>query len=236
MDIEERAKQIAEEIGENDSAKEKTQENNLPSTSSEDISLKGLNNEFLKKQVEMGNSLQDITTDYAKSITIGQIFDDDSEEGQKYRKELADEQKDTLKESYKQDKVKEKTKTISEKQKKAEAFYKSFRPILEFDFDNLIKRKVNKEDDKIKKTYDDRSYGISLMVLMLILLTIPYCFVTIFLAGLNGLNAILEEINTFGKIAKWIALSLLIIVFALLLIYGAILGIESIFGVTIIPH
>ena len=238
MDIEQRAKELAEE-----NSIEEEQNENLPSADSSnlpsafpsgDVSFKDLNNQFLKKQVEMGNSLQEIATDYAKATTLNDIFADNSEEGKKYREDLAKQQKDTLKESYKQDSVKEKTKTITEKQKKAEAFYKSFRPILEFDFDNLIKAK-NKED-KPKKTYEDRSYGIPLMVLMLLLLTIPYCFVTIVLSALNGLNAILEQINSFGKIARGIAITLLIVIFVAILVYTTLLGIDKIFGTDIIPN
>lgn len=240
MDIEQRAKELAE----NETLEEKSTEiitasnsDNLPSNFPEgNVSFKDLNSQFLKKQVEKGNTLQEIATDYAKATTLNDIFADESEEGKKYREDLANQQKETLKESYKQDNVKEKTKTIEEKQKKAEAFYKSFRPILEFDFDNLIKREDKDKPEKPKKTYEDRSYGITLMVMMLILLTIPYCFVTIVLSALNGLNAILDEINTFGKVARGIALTLLIITFVAILVYTTLLGIDKIFGTDIIPN
>jgi len=202
-----------------------------------ELNLKTLQNEFLRKQVENGKSITDISMDFAKGKVITEILSDDSDEADKYKKELAKEQKDTIKESFKQDKVAQKTKTIEEKQKKAEAFYKSVRPILEFDFSNLIKKKYKKEDDGIEtkpKTYEDRSYGIPLMCLMLFLLTIPYCIITIILAIFNGINAIFEAIATFSKIARYIALSIFIIAIGVLVIYFALMGIDALFGTHII--
>ena len=138
--------------------------------------------------------------------------------------------KDTLKESFKQDKVRQQKQTIAEKQQKAEAFYLSFRPILEFDFSNLVKGSKSEKE----KTYQDRSYGIPLMVLMLCLLTIPYCIITIILAIFNGLNAVFEAVNNFGKIARAIVLSICFIVLALLAVYCILLGIEALFNIEII--
>lgn len=237
MDIEKRAKELIEEdnlkINNELSKIEEKNGENLPSNNLPANTLQSLQDEYIHSRIKNGASLNEITADFAKATTTTDIMNDDSVEGEKYRNDLKKEQKKILKESFKQDKVKGETETLNEKQKKAEAFYTSFRPILEFDFDNLIKKKENK-DEKIKKTYQDRSYGIPLMVLMLILLTPFYCAITIILASLNGLNSILEQINTFGKVARYIALSVLIIVFAILIIYSAILGIENLFNVDII--
>jgi hypothetical protein len=203
----------------------------------DEINLKNLQNEYLKKQVEKGNSLAEISMDYAKANITNEIFEDDSDETDKYKKELAKERKDTIKESFKQDKISQQTKTIDEKQRRAEAFYKSVRPILEFDFSNLINKKHKKEDGDIEskpKTYEDRSYGIPLMCLMLLLLTIPYCIVTIVLAIFNGINAIFEAIATFSKTARIIALSIFIIALGVLVVYCALLGIDALFGTHII--
>ena len=190
-----------------------------------------IQNEFLQKQVEEGKTLTDITTDFAKAKVTSDLLGEDNKE---FQKELAEERKDTLKESFKQDKVRQQKQTIAEKQQKAEAFYLSFRPILEFDFSNLVK--VSKEDPNkpVEKTYKDRSYGIFLMVLMLCLLTIPYCIITIILAVFNGLNAVFEAVNNFGKIARAIVLSICFIVLALLAVYCILLGIEALFNIEII--
>lgn len=236
MDLEQRAKELAENEQKNTP---ETNNSNVP-ISQEDFSFNSLQQDFLKNQVAQGKTLNEISTDFTKALVTGDILNNKDPEAEKFRKELADQQKETLKESFKQDTYSEQTKTIDEKQKKAEAFYKSFRPILEFDFDNLIKKKEtktkNQEEEKHQKTYEDRSYGIPLMVLMLILLTLPYCGVSILLALFNGVNAILEEVNTFGKVARYIVLSMVVIIFAILIIYISLCGIERLFNVDIIPN
>lgn len=237
MDIKQRAIELIEQenlkVNNELSKIEETSENNLPANISSKNTLQSLQEEYINTRIKNGASLNEITSDFAKATTTTDIMNDDSDEGEKYREDLKKEQKKILKESFKQDKIKGENETLQEKQKKAETFYTAFRPILEFDFDNLIKRKDSK-DEKPKKNYQDRSYGITLMVFMLILLTPFYCAVTIILASLNGLNSILEQINTFGKVARYIALSILIIFFVILIIYGSILGIENLFNVDII--
>lgn len=236
MDLEQRAKELAE--NEQKNLPTENGDTNLPAPS-EEFSFNSLQQDFLKKQVAQGKTLNEISTDFTKALVTGGILNDKDPEAEKFRKELAEQQKETLKESFKQDTYSEQTKTIDEKQKKAEAFYKSFRPILEFDFDNLIKKKDGKtksQEQTSQKTYADRSYGIPLMVLMLILLTLPYCGVSILLALFNGINAILEEINTFGRVAKYVVLSVVVIIFAILLIYISLCGIEKLFNVNIIPN
>lgn len=230
MNLEEKANELAKQ-------EEAKGRELAPQSNNEEMDLKKLQNEYLKKQVEKGNSITDISMDFAKAKITNEIFSDDSDEADKYKKELAKEQKGTIKESFKQDKVAQKTKTIEEKQKNAEAFYKSVRPILEFDFSNLIKKKHKKEDDNIEpkpKTYEDRSYGIPLMILMLFLLTMPYCVITIILAVFNGINAIFEAIATFSKIARYIAMSIFIIALGVLVVYCALLGIDALFGTNIV--
>ena len=193
-------------------------------------SLQDLQEEYLKKQVENGSTLNDITNDFAKAKVTSKLLDETDKENEKFHKELKEEQKETLKESFKQDKIKQQKQTLEEKQKKAEAFYLSVRPILEFDFGNLVKSKT----EKTIKDYKDRSYGIPLMCLMLLIFTPIYCIVSIVLAIFNGINAILETISTFGKISRFIALSIFIIAIGSLVVYGAILGVEQLFNVEII--
>lgn len=196
--------------------------------------LDDLQERFLQKQVDDGKSLSEITTDYAKAKTTSEIIKNEHGEYDKLHKEFAEEQKETLREGFKQDKIKSQTATLTEKQKKAEAFYISFRPILEFNFDNLIKKKDNGKEQVVQKRYEDRSYGIPLMVLMLFLFVVPYCVVSLVLAVFNGVNAVFEQISTFGKIAKSIVLSITIIAISILVVYFALLGIDALFGTDII--
>ena len=196
------------------------------------VQLEDLQEKFLEKQVQEGKTISQITEDFAKAKTTSDIMRNEDGQYDKLHKELAQEQKETLKESFKQDKVEQQAKTLSAKHEKAEAFYVSFRPILEFDFSPLIHKKVKEELPP--KTYKDRSYGIPLMLLMLALFVVPYCAFSIILALFNGVNAIFEAIATFGKIARVIATSVFIMIILGLVVYGALLGIDAIFGTTIV--
>lgn len=190
--------------------------------------------DYLQKQVDDGKSISEITDDFVKAGVTSQIIKDEDGKYEKFHEELAEERKETIKESFKQDRVKKQAETLNAKQQKAEAFYVSFRPILEFDFSPLIHKKEKDDKEKVEKTYKDRSYGIPLMVLMLFLFIVPYCVFSIVLALFNGINAIFEAIATFGKIAKVIALSIFIILIACLAIYFLMLGIDAIFGTSIV--
>lgn len=224
--------EIEREINERASAMVKSQKGeNLPS-SEKPVNLDSLQSDYLKKQVNDGKSLTDITSDFAKAKVTSDIIKNEDGEYDELHKELAEEQKETLKESFKQDRVTKQADTIKAKQKKAEAFYVSFRPILEFDFSHLIHKEQDKEVQP--KQYQDRSYGIPLMVLMLLLFVVPYCGVSIILALLNGLNAIFEAIATFGKIARVMATSIFVIILLALIVYCALLGIDALFGTNIV--
>lgn len=232
--LEERARAIEEQLSEEQSQQQDTVKELVLSEDAQPISLQEIQNKFLQTQVEKGQTLTDISMDFAKAKVTNEIINAQTPDAEKYREDLAKEQKETIKESFKQDHAKEQTKTLQEKQKKAEAFYTAFRPILEFDFSNLIKKKDN--SDSKPKTYSDRSYGIFLMVGMLLVLTVPYFLVSIVLALFNGLNAILEEINTFGKIAKYVVLSIVIIFFGVLIVYCTLMGIDHFFGTSILAR
>ena len=232
--LEERARAIEEQLSEEQSRQEDTVKDLVLSDEAQPISLQEIQNKFLQKQVEKGQTLTDISMDFAKAKVTNELMTAQTPDAEKYLEDLAKEQKETIKESFKQDHEKEKTKTLQEKQKKAEAFYTAFRPILEFDFSNLI----NKEEktERKPKTYSDRSYGIFLMVGMLLVLTLPYFLVSVVLALFNGINAILEEINTFGKIARYIVLTIVIIFFAVLIVYCTLMGIDHFFGTSILAR
>lgn len=229
--LEERAKQIEEEL--NDTQLPSTEVNKGGSLTVGESTLQDLQNKFLQKQIEGGKTLTEISTDFAKASVTNEIINSDTEENREFRKGLAKRQKKALEEGFTQDVEKGKTRTIEEKKKKAEAFYSAFRPILEYDFSNLIKKDDEKER-RASKTYEDRSYGIWMMIGMLLFLTVPYFIISFILALFNGINAILEEINTFGKIAKYVVLSIVIIFFSVLIVYCTILSIDHVFGTSIL--
>jgi hypothetical protein len=198
-------------------------------------SIDSLNAIYMEEQIKSGKSITDISTDFAKAKVTSDIIKNEDGKYNSLHKELAEEQKETLKQSFVKDKVKEQTGTITAKQEKAEAFYTSVRPILEFDFSHLVHGKKSDGSELVVNapktaTYKDRSYGISLMCLMLALLVIPYCAFSILLAVLNGINAIFEAIATFGKVARTIATTLFIAIMMCLIVYMIIAGIDSLFG------
>ena len=151
-----------------------------------------------------------------KEIVHALTLEKSVEETRENRDFLADIKKtkqDELKLNFENKVLEEERKKLEAKQNKAEAFYKSFRPILEFDFSNLRKvqkKRVIKDGEKADdmrlfrrkdgteyiyereqpKTYADRSYGIPLMVLILCILTLPYCLVTIILSIFNAINEV----------------------------------------------
>ena len=197
-----------------------------------ETSFEGMKDEYFKRQIEKGKDISGIATDFVKAKTTSDIMKNEDGKYDKLHKEFAEEQKETLKQSFVQDKVEQQAKTLNAKQQKAEAFYVSFRPILEFDFSPLI-HKVTK-DDKEPKTYKDRSYGIPLMVLMLMLFVVPYCTFSMVLALCNGINAVFEAIATFGKVARAIATTIFVLLLMALIIYCALLGIDALFGTNLI--
>jgi hypothetical protein len=223
--IEQRASAIVESQSPSESVVVKASEESVPTFDS-------IQNEYLKKQVEQGKGISAIATDFVKAKTTTEIMENRDGKYDGLHEELANEQKETLKQSFKQDRAKQEAETLNAKQQKAEAFYTSFRPILEFDFSALIHKEP--KEGKVEKTYKDRSYGIPLMVLMLCLFTVPYCLFSILLAVFNGVNAICEAVATFSKVARVIAISIFIIAIAVLVIYFAILGIDYLFGTDIL--
>ena len=139
---------------------------------------------------------------------------------------------------------------IAHRQKRNEAFYKAFRPILEFDLSHLIgkkrkriverdpqtrKKTVRYEEmpEETKKTYEDRSYGLILMMIMLVLFFVPYCVANILLAIGRLINALFECFNQFGRTAFWFCTSIAGIAIVGLVLYVILLIIEAAFGVQI---
>ena len=185
----------------------------------------------------------------------------ENDENEDFLKKIKEEKQRELEESFKSERYKEEANALDAKRQKAEAFYNNFRPILEFDFSPLIpknaktrlfKKRVKKDKKgnviqpeqtpvpsqqpvvESKPTYEDRSYGIPLMVLMLCLLTIPYCIITIVLAVFNGFNAIFDGIARFGKPALIICGSIATIIIMTLVIYCILFVVDGFFGTNIV--
>lgn len=215
--------------------------NSAPIISVSDVNtIDNLNAMYMEEQIKSGKSISDISNDFAKAKVTSDIIKNKDGKYDGLHKELAEEQKETLKQSFVKDKVKEQTDTITAKQEKAEAFYTSVRPILEFDFSHLVHVKKKADGSDVianapkTATYKDRSYGISLMCLMLALLVIPYCAFSIILAILNGVNAIFEAIATFGRAARVIATTIFMIILMCLIVYMALVGVDALFGTQIL--
>ena len=84
-----------------------------------------------------------------------------------------------------------------------------------------------------KKTYEDRSYGLCLMMIMLILFFVPYCVANVLLALGRLVNALFECFNQFGRTAFWFCTSIAGIAIVGLVLYVILLIIEAAFGVHI---
>lgn len=140
--------------------------------------------------------------------------------------------------------------TLDRRTTRNEAFYKAFRPILEFDLSHLIGkrrkktvekdpttgRKTIKYEDVVepeRKEYKDRSYGLIIMLLMISLLIVPYCIANIILAMFNAINAIFECFTKFGRTAFCLSTSIAAIAIIGLIIYVLLLIIQAAFGVQI---
>lgn len=171
-------------------------------------------------------------------------------EDDRLRNDLQKEASKSLKSYMKSIKYKDEEKKIAHRQQRNEAFYKAFRPILEFDLSHLIgkkrKRIVEKDPQTRKKTvryeevpeeqpksYKDRSYGLCLMMTMLVLFFIPYCLANILLAIGRLVNAMFECFNQFGRTAFWFCTSIAGIAIIGLVLYIILLIIEAAFGIHI---
>lgn len=150
--------------------------------------------------------------------------------------------------AYKDEEVK-----LDHRQKRNEAFYKAFRPVLEFDLSHLIgkkrkrivekdnitgKKKVTYEDlpEEPKKTYADRSYGLMLMMTMIALFIVPYCLANIILAMGRMVNAMFDCFAQFGRTAFWLCTSIAGVAIIGMVVYVLLLLIELAFGVQIFAN
>lgn len=168
----------------------------------------------------------------------------------KLRKSLEKDASKSMKSYMKGISYKDEEKKLEHRQKRNEAFYKAFRPILEFDLSHLIgkkrkrivekdpqtrKKTVRYEDvpEEPKKTYADRSYGLMLMMIMIALFIIPYCIANVVLALGRLVNAMFECFNQFGRTAFWFCTSIAGMAIIGLVVYILLLLVELAFGVKI---
>lgn len=111
-----------------------------------------------------------------------------------------------------------------------EAFYERFRPILEFDFGNITGNPKKRTEGA-----ESRSYSKFFMLLTITVAALPWLFVALVLYVLKGINAIVELIRQFTKIAQafiWTGLGALL-VYALLKVIAHY--VEFYTGVQILP-
>jgi hypothetical protein len=204
----------------------------------------GMAIEKIKEQIVTPADYKEALKEVADIKTTEAAFAETEENAGFHEKKKNIKQREYI-EHYKAAEYEEQAKKIEAIRVKNEAFYNSFRPILEFDFSSLIPKRnytalfkkknetKEQEEEKPKKTYGDRSYGLSLMVLMLFVLVIPYFVITVILAIFNGIDVIFNAIARFGKPALIICGSIAIIALMVLLVYGASFAIEKLFGIDI---
>lgn len=215
----------------------------------------------LMEQAQENTDFKEGGKNIAHIMMTAEAMNNADEDNQAFLKDIKEQKQKELKQSFLSERFKEEAKKYAAKQQKAEAFYTNVRPILEFDFSPLIpknaktslwkrKPKYDKRGNVIndgqdnkpsestveerKPTYQDRSYGIPLMILMLFLLTIPYCLITVVLAIGNGINAIFNGIARFGKPALIICGSIVGIAICLLAVYSMLKGVDLLFGTGIL--
>lgn len=177
----------------------------IPETKSElNETAKALSEAYAERVKSGQANFSEAAKEVAHAAVTAKAFEP---ENKKFIKKVTSEKEGELHEDFKGKRLIAEAQKLEAKAKKAEAFYKNWRPVLEFDFSNLLKSRMPKNTE-----YHERAYGIPLMVLMLILLTPIYCAVTALLSLINGFNAVCERIGETVKIARYIAYSLLIII------------------------
>lgn len=236
------------EILEDEKIEEENSEN-LPTITEESKSIALFKESIIQNitsQVQKGS----ITVDEGLKQFVNGISIVKAVENPDVNKELVANAAKSLKHSSRSITYKDEAEELAKRTARNEQFYKAFRPILEFDLSHLVGKKrrrvVNKDNTTGKKTvtyedvpaeekkdYKDRSYGLFMMMLMLALLTIPYCVANIFLAIFNAINAIFECFTKFGRTAFWLSTSIAAISIVGLIVYVLLLVIQAVFGVQI---
>ncbi len=112
-----------------------------------------------------------------------------------------------------------------------EAFYARFRPILEFDFGNIIGKPTTKPDAEI----ESKSYSKLFMVLTLIIAAVPWLACALVLYILKGVNAVVDLVRQFTKIAQGLVLSVAILGLIFAIVRVVAHYIEFYTGIKILP-
>ena len=182
--------------------------------------------EAMAERVKSGEvSFSDASKEMAHAAVTAKVFEP---ENKKFIKNVSAEKESEIKQDFKGKRILAEAEKLKAKATKAEAFYMNWRPVLEFDFSNLLKSKEAKQTE-----YTERAYGITLMVLMLILLTPVYCLITAILSIINGFNAVCERIGETVKIARWITLGVLFTGVAIGAVFFIVYIAQSYFNINI---
>lgn len=111
-----------------------------------------------------------------------------------------------------------------------EAFYERFRPILEFDFGNITGNPKKRAEGA-----ESKSYSKFFMILTIAVAALPWLLVALILYVFKGINAIVELVRQFTKIAQafiWTGLGVLL---AYMLLKIVAHYVEFYTGVQILP-
>lgn len=229
-----------------------TQKQSLPVTQNGEVDKETVSNfknqTLMQIQQDFAQGKVDADEGIKQVVNVLTIVEATADE--KLRKSLQKDASKSMKSYMKGITYKDEEKKLDHRQKRNEAFYKAFRPILEFDLSHLIGKKkkriverdpqtrkkiVRYEDipEEPKKTYADRSYGLVLMMTMIALFIIPYCIANVVLALGRLVNAMFECFNQFGRAAFWFCTSIAGIAIVGLVLYVILLIIEAAFGVHI---
>lgn len=176
-----------------------------------------------------GKNIKEGVIDTLSVATTIEAVSPENEENKKFRDDLKKTKQSEIKSNFKADKYASDAKKAEAKRQKAEAFYKAFRPILEFDFSNITER-----ERENKKNYNDRSYGIAMMTLMLVIFTPFYILLSLLLMVCKSVNEVCKYVATFSKTAMKTCLASFIILVVLLVLYIIIRWVEQRFGIPII--
>lgn len=245
--VEQTEQQIADAISD-DVKPEQSEQSNLPMTKTDEQALVEFKNAAIGSIVAKFNAGK-VDTDEGLKEFVNAVAIVKAVEDPKLNDQLIKNAADSLRSYTKANTYKDNEKKIERRTKRNEAFYKAFRPILEFDLSHLIgkkkkrivekdpvtrKKTVRYEDIECQpKTYNDRSYGMCLMIIMIALFIVPYSICNLVLAIFNGINALFECFNNFGRTAFWISTSIAGIAIVGLFVYIILLLIQAAFGVQI---
>ena len=173
------------------------------------------------------NKGKDVKTGMKEAMAVRSTFNVAKDEG--FQSELDAIKREEIKSEFQADKIEATVRKEDAKRARNETFYKAFRPILEFDFSNITGK-----EKKNPKTYDDRSYGLIVMVIMVSILLVPFVATTLVLAALTIINLVFEYASTFSKPALkfciWTSLAGLVVLVGYLILSW----IETRFGIPIL--